>query len=205
MVDENPYLYEGVPLLHSNRKFGIDWGIQGNVNNYFNFLAGFKFSDYSDLYFFMNDSLDLSKFKISYEHDNTTALNFYGELVYSRIKNYNLALRADYFNYNTKTLAEAWHRPNYKITGTFRYYLYDKIVFGSDIYFMGGIKAYDYTMREAINLSGIVDLNLSINYLFSERLGALLRFNNILGKNYERYWRYPSRGIQILGGLSINF
>ena len=96
-----------------------------------------------DLYFFMNDSLDFSRFHIIYDHDNTTVLNFYGELVYSRVKNYNMALRADYFNYDTKMLAEAWHRPTYQLTGTFRYYLYDKIIFGSNIYFIGGIRAYD--------------------------------------------------------------
>jgi hypothetical protein len=153
----------------------------------------------------MNDSLNISRFNLLYEHENTTVLNIYGELVYSRIKNYNIALRADYFNYDTKTLAEAWHKPAYQLTGTFRYYLYDKIVFGSNIYFIGGIKAFDFIADDTIKLSGIVDLNFNVNYLFSERLGVILRFNNILGRNYERYWRYPSRGIQILGGVSFNF
>jgi hypothetical protein len=205
VADQNPYLDQGVALLHSNRKFGIEWGIHGNVNNYFNFLAGFKLSEYKDLYFFLNDSTDISHFKILYEHENTTVLNIYGELVYSRIKNYNIGLRADYFSYDTKTLAEAWHRPAYKLTGTIRYNLYDKIVFGSNVYFMGGIKSYDYIFDEVIKLGSIVDLNLNVKYLFSDRLGVLLQFNNILGKKYERYWRYPSRGIQILGGLSMNF
>lgn len=205
MADQNPYLDQGVALIHSNRRFGIDWGIKGNVNNYFNFLAGFRLSDYKDLYFFMNDSLDISRFDILYEHENSTLMNIYGEVVYSRIKEYNIAIRADYYGYDTKSLAEPWHRPKYMLTGTFRYNVYDKIVFGSNIYFKGGIKAFDYTAGKAITLSGIVDLNLSVKYLFSERLGALLRFDNILGKNYEQYWRYPSRGIQILGGFSFNF
>ena len=66
-------------------------------------------------------------------------------------------------------------------------------------------KAYDSTLEEVIQLPGIVDLNLSVQYLFSDRLGAFLRFDNIIGRNYERYYRYPSRGIQIIGGVSINF
>jgi hypothetical protein len=205
VVDQNPYLDEGVALLNSNKKFGIDWGIHGNVNNYFNFLAGFKLSEYKDLYFFINDSIQISRFKLVYDHENTSVLNFYGELVYSRIKNYNIAIRADYFNYKTKSLAEAWHRPTFKLSGTFRYNLFDKIVFGSNIYFISGIKAYDFTLDDVIKLSSIVDLNLSVNYLFSDRLGVILRFDNIIGRNYERYWRYPSRGIQILGGVSYNF
>jgi hypothetical protein len=205
LAGHNPYIGQNTALLHSNRKFGIEWGIQGNVSNYFNFLAGVRLSEYKDLYFFMNDSLDMSRFKVMYDNENTTVFNIYGELVYSRIKNYTMAIRADYFNYDTKTLSEAWHRPAYKITGTFRYNFFDKIVFGSNMYFMGGIKAYDYISGETINLSSIVDLNLNVHYLFSDRLGVILKFENILGRNYERYWRYPSRGIQILGGVSFNF
>jgi hypothetical protein len=205
VVDQNPYLDEGVALLHSNRKFGIDLGIQGNVNNYFNLLAGIKLSEYKDLYFFMNDSLQLSKFKLIYDHEGTSVVNVYGELIYSRIKSYNVGIRADYYSYSTKSIADAWHRPAFKLTGTLRYNLYDKIVIGSNIYFLAGIKAYDSESDEVIKLSSIFDLNLNINYLFSDQLGVMLRFDNIIGRNYERYWRYPSRGIQILGGVSFNF
>jgi len=205
VVEKNPFLDEGVALLHSNKKFGIELGIQGNVNNYFNFLAGFKLSEYKDLYFFINDSLQLSRFKLTYDHESTSVVNIYGELIYSKIKNYNVGIRADYYNYSTKSLTEAWHRPTFKLTGTLRYNLYDKIVFGSNIYFLAGIKAYDFESNEVIKLSSIFDLNLNINYLFSDQLSIMLRFDNIIGRNYERYWRYPSRGIQILGGVSFNF
>jgi len=205
VIEENPFLNQDLALLHSNRKFGIDWGIRGNVNNYFNFLLGFKLSEYKDLYFFLNDSTTLSAFNMVYDHENTSVMNIYGELVYSRIRNYNLAIRVDYFNYSTKSLAEAWHRPGYQLTGTVRYNLYDKIIVGSNLYFIGGMKAYDFNADEIIKLDPILDLNLSVQYLFSDRLGAFLRFDNITGKNYERYWRYPSRGIQIIGGVSINF
>ena len=207
IVNQNPFLGQSVELLHSNKKFGIDWGVRGNVNNYFNFLAGFKLSEYKDLYFFLNDSLNLATFQLVYEDQNTNVMNIYGELVLSRIKNYNLGIRADYFNYGTKTLEEAWHRPTFKLTGTFRYNIYDKIVFGSNIYYITGMKAksYESTVAETITLPAIFDLNLSVQYLFSDRLGAFLRFDNIIGRNYERYYRYPSRGIQIIGGVSINF
>ncbi len=207
VVSENPFLAQSVELRHSNKKFGIEWGVRGNVNNYFNFLAGFKLSEYKDLYFFLNDSLNPATFQLVYEEENTNVMNIYGELVLSRIKNYNLGIRADYFNYGTKTLAEAWHRPTFKLTGTFRYNVFDKIVFGSNIYYISGIKAksFEGVVEETITLSPIFDLNLSIQYLFSDRLGAFLRFDNIIGRNYERYYRYPSRGIQIIGGVSINF
>lgn len=205
VADQNPFIDPGAPLLHSNRKFGIEWGIQGNIRNYIDLMAGARLSEYNDLYFFINDSLDISKFRLIYEHENTSLLNIYGEMIYSRARNYHVGLRADYFSYNTKTVAEAWHRPKYSVTGSIRYNLYDKIVFGSNIYLLGGMKAYDYSSEEVISLGSIVDLNLDIKYLFSDRLGVFLKFNNLLGRNYERYWRYPSRGIQILGGASINF
>jgi hypothetical protein len=202
---ENPYVRPGVPLLHTNKKFGLDWGINGNILNVMNFTAGFSLSEYKDMYFYQNDSLNVSTFNLLYDHQNASVTNVYGELIFSRVKKYHISLRADYFNYSTKQLEEAWHVPSYKIGTHLNYSLYEKIIFGADLYFMGGIKAYDWTESRVITLDPIADLNLDVNYRFSDQLGAFLKFDNILGNNYQRYYRYPVRGIQILAGASFNF
>jgi hypothetical protein len=202
---ENPYLTPGAPLLHSNKKFGLSWGINGNVMNWFNFTAGFSLSEYKDLYFYQNDSLNVSTFNLLYDHQNTSLVTIYGELIFSRVDNYHVSLRADYYNYSTKQLDEPWHKPSYRISSHFNYSFYEKIIFGANIYFVGGIKAFDWAADQVTRLDSIVDLNLDINYRFSDQLGAFLRFDNIIGKNYQLYYRYPVRGIQVMAGASINF
>lgn len=204
-VEENPWIAGGVPLFNRNKKFGIKWGLQGNVSNLFNFLVGVELSEYKNKYFFLNDSINQSRFNLDYEYDNTSVLDIYGELVYSQIKDYRFSFRGDYYNYNTKSLLEAWHQPTYKLSLSARYNLYDKILFGADMYFMGGIKAWNYVESQVITLSSIVDINFNVNYLFSDQLSVFIKFDNITGKNYERYYRYPSRGIQVLAGVTFNF
>jgi len=205
IIYENPYVIPGAPLLHTNKKFGLHWGIKGNLMNYLNFTAGFTLSEYKDMYFYQNDSLNISTFNILYNHKNTSLFNIYGELIFSRIKQYHLSFRADYFNYSTKDLLAPWHKPSYQISTHINYSLYEKIVFGANIYFMGGIKAYDWLNDRTLTLDPIADLNFDINYRFSDQLGAFLKFDNILGKNYQRYFRYPSRGIQVMVGATFNF
>lgn len=202
---ENPYSIPGASVLHRNKKFGVKWGIDGNILNILNFTAGFSLSEYKDMYFYQNDSLNVSAFNLLYEHQNTSLTNVYGELIFSRIKQYHLSLRADYFKYRTKQLEIPWHKPSYQISTHMNYSLYEKIVFGANIYFMGGIRAYDWTEDRTIMLDPIVDLNLDVNYRFSDQLGAFIKFDNIVGKNYQRYYHYPVRGIQLMIGASINF
>ncbi|MBR9999998.1 MAG: hypothetical protein KFF73_13555, partial [Cyclobacteriaceae bacterium] len=205
IVYENPYITPGAPILHTNKKFGLDWGITGNILKIMNFTAGFSLSEYKDMYFYQNDNLNISTFNLLYDHQNTSVTNIYGELVFSRVKQYHISLRADYFNYSLKQLEDPWHKPGYRISSHLNYSLYEKIVFGANIYFMGGIRAYDWLESRTITLQPLVDLNLDVNYRFSDQLGAFIKFDNILGKNYQRYYRYPSRGIQVMIGASINF
>ena len=56
-----------------------------------------------------------------------------------------------------------------------------------------------------IELDNIIDLNFKIDYLLSEKFSAFLSLENILGNNYQRYYRYPVRGIQVMAGLSVSF
>jgi len=205
MAYDNPFMSPGAPLLHTNKKFGLNWGIDGNILNVLNFTAGFSLSEYKDMYFYQNDSLNVSTFNLLYDHQNTSVTNVYGELVFSRIKQYHLSLRADYFNYGTTQVETPWHKPSYQISTDMNYSLYEKIVFGANLYFMGGIRAYDWDSDQTVTLDPIVDLNLDVNYRFSDQLGAFIKFDNILGKNYQRFYRYPVRGIQIMIGASINF
>lgn len=205
ILEENPYLDSNMPLYHSNKKYGLNWGMNVNAFNHSNFTVGFSYGDYRDYYFFLNDSADVSRFNMVYENGSTTIMNFFGEWAFSSGKDFNVSLRGDYYNYKTAQLVEAWHRPKFKTTFHVSYNIRDKIVFGSDIYLLGGMKAFDFTTGELLNLKNISDVNFNVSYLFSDRFSAFIEFENILGRNYERYYRYPHRGMQILAGISFNF
>lgn len=58
---------------------------------------------------------------------------------------------------------------------------------------------------EDYKLNNINELNLQVGYTFNDTFGAYLRVNNLLNQQYEMYYGYPMQGINIMGGVNINF
>jgi hypothetical protein len=203
LVNENPYLNSRASVLHTNKKFSLDWGIKGSLASLLCFKAGMSQSSQKDMFFFVNDSIDISKFNVIYDHGFVSVTDIYAELLISRTKMYAVGLKGNYFAYKTSDVSEAWHKPSYTMDLIGKYNLKDKIILNADLYMIGGLKAIEN--NTSIELDNIIDLNLKLEYLFSDRFSAFLSLDNILGKNYQEYYRYPVRGIQVMGGVSISF
>jgi outer membrane receptor protein involved in Fe transport len=54
-------------------------------------------------------------------------------------------------------------------------------------------------------IKGAVDLNISAMYVYSKYFNIFVNVNNIANYKYQRYYNYPSYGIQALAGLSFSF
>ena len=55
------------------------------------------------------------------------------------------------------------------------------------------------------NLNGLFDLSFGADYKISKNFGAFLNLNNIASNNRERWTRYPTYGINVLGGINLRF
>jgi hypothetical protein len=203
MVRENPYLKQNVDLLHTNKTLELAGGIKGSLLRNLAFDAGFSIGNYKNMYFFVNDKTDTTKFAIVYDEEGTNILNFYSELSLVPSESFRLGLRGDYFGYDTQKLAEAWHKPKYKLGLSGYYNIYNKIALSSDLYLLGGIKGL--MGERTVELDKIIDLNIKMDYLFSERFAAFLSFNNIFSENYQLYLNYPTQGLLVMGGISYSF
>jgi len=204
LINENPYLNNQAPILHTNKKFSLDWGVKGSLTSILYFKAGWSFAYNKDMHFFVNDSLDASRFNVMYDHGSVSVMDVYGELTLSKTKKYSLGISGDYFKYNSTEFPHAWHKPAYSVDLISKYNLKDKIIINTDLYLLGGIKALDESGNTK-NLDSVIDLNLKLDYLFSEKYSAFIQLNNILGNNYQVYYRYQVKGIQFMGGLSMSF
>lgn len=204
LIRENPYLNDSLPILHSNKNFGLDWGFEASLGSLLSAKLGISLSNVKDMYFFINDTSDASKFNIIYDNGNVSLTDIYCEILLSRTRQYTFGLEGHYFNYTLENSAEAWHKPAYTLDFISQYNLRDKINLSADLYLLGGIMATD-ELGAPIHLDNIIDLNLKIDYLFSEKFSAFLRIDNILGNSYQLYHHYPVRGIQVMGGVSASF
>lgn len=205
IAGENPWIAANQPINHSNMTIKFFGGVRGKVTPELGFEAGISVANYKNMYFFLNDTLQQEEFNLLYDRGNTALVNLYGSLGYTKAEEWSVHVRGDYYGYGTSDIGEAWHKPNYRLAATASYNLYDKIRFSGEAYALGGLKSYDFTTNEVVNLTPAFDLNLMAEYLFSSRVSAFIQANNIFSKEYEVFYRYPSRGFQFMVGASYTF
>ena len=116
-----------------------------------------------------------------------------------------MLLRADLFGYATDQVAEAWHRPTYRVSFNSSYNLYSKILFNVDIITQGGAKALDVDNNTVVTLDPAVDLNIKASYFLSKKVSVFVKGSNLLSSDYQLYLNYPVRGVQVMGGVTWVF
>ena len=206
LTTENPFLGPNTAAYNQNKTFEFYGGIEGKLTSKFGFGAGVSAASYKNMYFFINDAISEQKFIAAYAEDNTGVFNVFGELSYNTEEKLRLSLRGDVFAYDTPDAFEkAWHKPNYKLTVISSYNLFDKFLFGGEIYALGGLQALDVATGRSIDLDAAFDVNLNAEYLVSSQISTFVRFNNIFGQQYELLNNYPSRELQVMVGATYSF
>ena len=213
LTQENPYLNSNLQIADVNKALDVNGGLTGNVSKNLSFTARISLLSYRNLYFFNNSATDSSRFDLVYDNDNTTALNFFGELVYNQSEKLRLGARVDYNKYKTASLEKPFHRPAMQATFFGSYNIYSKLFFNGELYYISSsFGLIDRTKPTETQLTRvlkqtdtIVDLNLKADYRFSDKFSTFVMLNNILNKKYERFANYPNKGLNVIGGISYSF
>ncbi len=206
LITENPFINNSTPLLHSNKMVDFYGEIKGRIAGGFGFNAGFSVANYQNMYYFVNNNLDSTRFDVLYDQGNSAIVNIFAGISFHSTDRFQTSLRADYFGYDTEEVPVAWHKPSYKVEWSGNYNLYDKILFTADAHVLGGIVAREPgTLAGEIKLDPVVDLGLGAEYLFSRQASAYLRFDNLLSQEFERFYNYPSRRLVVTLGGSYAF
>ena len=159
-IEENPYLGSEVTLSHNIKKFELIGGLKGSLGEELNFHTGLSIGSYDNLAFYATSSTDSTRFDILYDLDNPSIVHFFGELGYSKVENLVLNFRGDLYGYDTKSLQEPWGRPTYSVKASGSYNLYGKLLLGSSLTAMGGVKALNQQSGNTQKLDAIFDLYL---------------------------------------------
>ncbi len=204
---ENPYVKAGLPLVNTIRKFDLKVGLKGRLIRYIGFGAGVRSALYDNMYYYVNDSLEQNKFDIIYDEGTTALFQVFASLSYLKSDKLGSTLSIRLNGYSPGQVDKAWHRPAFEMDYSLWYNFYDKVKLYTDIFAISGIKALDQQTDpgSTVNLKGAMDLNLKIEYLLSEKMGVFVSMNNMLNKKYELYYRYPTRGLLAIAGVSFSF
>lgn len=220
VTKENPFVSENVQLQNSNQEYNIYGGLRGTLSADISFNTSLSRIRTSNDYFYIKESIGneiLSKdFKINYDRLDEWQLK--GEVVYRMGEKIRLFALGEYFQFDTETQEEAWHRPELKLSLSGEYNLRHKLIAKASVFYWGkqyarGVNAITVSQSNQIvdrtffveTLNPIVDFSLGFEYRYTKKLSAFIEFNNLAGINYQKYQDYPLQGFNVWGGLSYSF
>jgi outer membrane cobalamin receptor len=192
-------------LLNTEKQSDIFGGINIDLTQGFRVNAGLSMASLQRMPFFTNSITDSTRFEVLYDGDAVDRTNVYGEVVYEKVGALRSALRFDFFDYKLNTLADPYHKPKYQAVLNNSFFPIENLKVSADLYYLGGLVGLNRESNTRVELDDIIDLNLGGDYNLNERISVFLQFKNILGKEYERYLNYRTRGIQFLGGITVSF
>ncbi|MEO5603463.1 MAG: hypothetical protein ABIR06_21260 [Cyclobacteriaceae bacterium] len=203
LSNENLWIAPNIPVFHTNKLFDLQAALHTKIGNKIAVNGGFSLASLKNLYFFKNTVTDPSKFTVEYD-DVTTRTNFFASLGFAQTESIKVLVRGDVYSYSTE-IAEAWHRPTYKVTGETSFNLYSKLLLDFNLIAQGGMKAFDPLTDQTVKLDPAFDLNVRAEYLISKSFSIFAQFNNLTSAQYPVFLNYPVRGFQGLGGLTWSF
>ncbi|MEM7552246.1 MAG: TonB-dependent receptor [Bacteroidota bacterium] len=200
---ENPFIGQNSPVFNTIENINISGGIKGKLGSKTAYSAGLEYANLDNYYFFANGQIDSTRFDALYG-ENIDRFNIYGELTFNSDRFYS-NIRADFFTYETDTLADAFHRPSFLLSGSLNYNINEKIILSSDLTLISGLVGFNAQSRREEDLETIFDLSLKGEYLFSKKVSFFLSLENLISQEYEYYLNYPVRATRAIGGFSYLF
>ncbi len=205
---ENPWLNRGLNVADTRRGPTAYVGFSSAPAPGLELNGRFTVGRDKNLYFYANDPVHQDKFNLVYDREATANVNVHGEALYGPGEKFRLGARADYNYYRTHSLAQPFGRPEFQATVFGTYNVTDKVQLGVETYFysasygvsyFGGVPDY----YRATN--PIYDLNLRADYRVTSNLSIFAMGNNLANRQYQRFYRYPVKGINVLGGVTYTF
>ncbi len=179
------------------------------------FNARATYSRDKNLYFYVNNPQNPARFDLVYDSATTGLLNLHGELLYNAGEKIRLGSRADYNKYTVHSLAQPFHRPEFQASVFGTYNVYDKLLLGVEMYFYDASYGIEYQPKTSPAdvaspktykaTDPIYDLNLRADYRITPKLSIFAMGNNLANRQYQRYYRYPVKGINVIGGATYTF
>ncbi len=217
-AEENPFISPTLMVQQTDNQYNGFVGAKGQFSSdvSYNFKANFSNEKNKPLFVNNNSKTDGNtavtngyeagnSFNVIY--DNVKALTITGELNIDVSKDFKFGGTVEFNNYSTTTQDEAWNLPTVQ-SALYADYHNNSWFAGANLYFVG--KRYDFVtpfagIGEKVELDSYVDLNLNGGYVFTDRLTAFAKANNVLSTNYERFRNFDAQGIQVLLGITYKF
>jgi len=214
---ENPFINSTLEKRFTNNTISQYGGIKGRISKSFDYNVSFINSTIKNNPFFVNDTASAlgagmnNQFSVVYDDVKYTRL--IAEFGYHYQDRVKTLLRVQYNDYFLDNEDEAWHKPGLEVSLGIHYNIQDKILIRTELFTRSKMYAKLYEtdaasgdlMVKAEKLDAMFDLNLGLEYRYSDVLSGFLNLNNILGQRYYHWYNYPSYRFNFMLGITYSF
>lgn len=203
---ENPYLIPGIMPRNTLHKFVASGGLDGRFSRNSSYRLSVTFDARDDVIFYVNDTISRLQNQFSIVYDDADLIKYYGEIQWSPFSYLTLFLKSNIYSYKMVREDKPWHKPSFDLIFTTRYNFKEKIYADIDFITLGQRFAKNYSVPEdPIQLDPVFDLNLKLEYKYSNILTGFVHFYNLLAQNYSVWNQYPSQRLNVLLGVTYKF
>lgn len=203
-VRENPFLGPSEQLRNTIQNYEVDLGVSGNVLGELHYKAGVKYGNFSNMHFFGNSASDSTRFQLIYD-DISRVLNYHIAANWNYEGVYKVDGEINYYQYTLTDITSPWHRPEWEVKIHNTLQPDAKWTVQLNAHLMGGISAINLASDLDTTLKPILDLQAKVDYRITPRFSVFAIGNNLLNQSNQRFWNYPVRGIQGIGGVTMKF
>lgn len=200
----------------TNKRLALSGGVRGTITEVFRFHGYFSTAQYEDylLYTPVLDAQGFTEFEAVYDTLGMRTIG--GEASFDLGDSWSFAGGMQLNSYTVRTEDRPWHLPKVAWNASASYKVIEGLKVSADARYVGERFAvsqgdsYGETTslgdgRYELRLPGFLDLNLSANYRYNDRLGASFALANIANARYANWGGYPVQGIQALAGVQYAF
>ncbi|MGM5470674.1 TonB-dependent receptor [Flavobacteriaceae bacterium LMO-SS05] len=218
-ANENPFVSPTLFIVPTDQQYNASLGLKGKLSNSMSYnIGGHYFADRNKALFKSNSMLGGATEDYQYGnsygivYDDLKTYSIAGELNVDVNRNFKLGIKAEYFGYTTNLQEEPWNLPDVKGNLFLDYQIDQHWFAGAGLFYVGERKDQFYeegslnpTSPMTVTLDSYFDANAHLGYKINDQLSIYAKANNIVNKQYERWFNYPVQGIQFLAGATYQF
>jgi hypothetical protein len=204
LSEMNPYLKPFTAQLNT-KEIEYYGGIKGTLGKHFNFNAKAGYVTYTNLPFLINDTATDGKGFVISNESKVKDFKIHADVSYVSKEKFTVSAGITYNGYvGMKNNAKAWNTIPLEFTSSLRWWAFKQVLLKADFYAFSGSYYLDKgNLAKAFKPGS--DLSAGIEFKINKTFSAWFDANNILNNKYERWHNYPVYGLNLLGGVRVNF
>ncbi len=201
----NPYINNRLDIRNSKitEYYG---GLRGDIN-ILTYSGRISYKKVENLALFLpvDELLNPLRKRFDVLYDTATVIRIQGSVLAQPISELKLSLIFSQNIYSLERENRPWHLPAFELKGKVGYEaIKDQAFVYAGLFMQNGVFTKDEEGKELL-LNALFDISVGAEYFIAENFGLFLDLNNLANNKRQRWYRYPTVGLNVLGGISLRF